>query len=68
MRAGSVSSVAGWRGWRAGRSGRRGGQPSSGPLRELLLLMVLKRILEAGRPGNLESEVAARPTEARLRL
>ena len=65
MRAGSV---AGSRGWRAERSSRRGGQPSSGPLRELLLLMVLKRILEAGRPGNLESEVAARPTEARLRL
>ena len=65
MRAGSV---AGWRGWRAARSSRRGAQPSSGPLRELLLLMVLKRILEAGRPGNLESEVAARPTEARLRL
>ena len=63
MRAGSV---AGWRGWRAGRSGRRGAQPSSGLLRELL--MILKRILEAGRPGNLESEVAARPTEARLRL
>ena len=58
--------MARWRGWRAGRSGRRGGQPSSGPL--LLLLMVLKRILEAGRPGNLEEEVAARPTEARLRL
>ena len=65
MRAGSVAR---WRGWWAGRSGRRGGQPSSGPLRELLLLMVLKRILEAGRPGNLEEEVAARPTEARLRL
>ena len=65
MRAGSV---AGWRGWRAARSGRRGGQPSSGPLRELFLLVVLERILETGRPGNLESEVAARPTEARLRL
>ena len=68
MRAGSLSSVVRWRGWRAGRSGHRGGPPSSGSLRELLLLMFLKRILEAGRPGNLEEEVAARPTEARLRL